>query len=604
MNLPGNTYYNNAPMYYDVFHQTSGNQGRWDVDGAQDIPSLVDATGAPIPTPIGNGQYSTKAWCGFTRDFSAGNYSLTYDGTGTISFPGNEVKILDFKQTKLADGTVRNTATIRLPGPVTNNGPTDNSWLQVVATFPVTNIQLLSPPEFKVTNSVFRSDFFEIIRPFTTFRFMDAFRTNGNPTQNWSERTVPSAGSRGGTKQGMAYEDAIDIIKVTKKAGWLNVPALATDDYVCRMARLLVLGELGPSSPDAPCNPSAPPTGPFASQHLDASDTIYVEFSNEVWNYGFQQTQDFLCMANLGQFGYDCSQFTGPTSKIAAAALANNSMGWETTTDNKWGRAQQLMFVMAKRVVDIFRTVVSVATSKPTLHTLMNVQFVYPNCYYYAYPFFEKNYGPFGDSFEYYAVAPYFDIDNDTFSGSVDDIFNDLNNYILSSDSTDAGNIVNGIKKVLPFAANLKAKVVAYEGGQGLSGSVNENNKVAAQADPRMYTATQKYLNIWQSMFGNDALFNYFTLAGSYGQYGSWGSIYAFNEHGSQKYDAILSLVATPGDANLDGVVNNLDCAILKMYWQKTNVWWRDADFNHDNIVNNLDLNIMNSHSSPNMCSA
>jgi len=79
-------------------------------------------------------------------------------------------------------------------------------------------------------------------------------------------------------------------------------------------------------------------------------------------------------------------------------------------------------------------------------------------------------------------------------------------------------------------------------------------------------------------------------------------------EHGSQKYDAVISLISTPGDANLDGTVNNLDCDILKKNYVKNGIsvakplWWRDADFNHDGVVNKLDLDIMNAHSSPNMC--
>jgi len=185
----------------------------------------------------------------------------------------------------------------------------------------------------------------------------------------------------------------------------------------------------------------------------------------------------------------------------------------------------------------------------------------------------------------------------------VDEIFSDIDNNILSSGSSDPNNIEKGINQVIPFAANLKAKVVAYEGGQGLNGNTNVNNKVAAQADPRMYTATQNYFQIWEKLVGSDNLFNYYSLAGSYGQYGAWGSLFSLSEHGSQKYDAMVSMIAIPGDANLDGVVNSMDCDILKMNYQKTKVWWRDADFNHDGIVNNLDVTIMNAHSSPNMCS-
>jgi len=99
----------------------------------------------------------------------------------------------------------------------------------------------------------------------------------------------------------------------------------------------------------------------------------------------------------------------------------------------------------------------------------------------------------FSDIFEFYAIAPYFNIDNDTFSGTVDDIFKNFDQQILSvSDTSDPNSILGGINLVVPFAKNLGAKVVAYEGGQGLNGDKNQAQKIAAQADPRMYTETKK----------------------------------------------------------------------------------------------------------------
>ncbi|MCC6682088.1 MAG: TIGR03790 family protein [Phycisphaeraceae bacterium] len=49
----------------------------------------------------------------------------------------------------------------------------------------------------------------------------------------------------------------------------------------------------------------------------------------------------------------------------------------------------------------------------------------------------------------------------------------------------------------------------------------------------------------------------------------------------------------TPGDANLDDVVNLYDLQTLGDHWQQTGASWREGDFNNDGIVNQADLQIL-----------
>ena len=64
---------------------------------------------------------------------------------------------------------------------------------------------------------------------------------------------------------GAALELAAQMLADTKSAaGWFNVPFLASDDYVLQMATLL-------------------------KAHVPADRKIYIEYSNEIWNYGFIQ---------------------------------------------------------------------------------------------------------------------------------------------------------------------------------------------------------------------------------------------------------------------------------------------------------------------------
>ena len=50
------------------------------------------------------------------------------------------------------------------------------------------------------------------------------------------------------------------------------------------------------------------------------------------------------------------------------------------------------------------------------------------------------------------------------------------------------------------------------------------------------------------------------------------------------------------GDANLDGVVDNLDLTILSTNWQQSGMEWGDADFNGDGTVDDLDLTALASN--------
>ncbi len=77
---------------------------------------------------------------------------------------------------------------------------------------------------------------------------------------------------------------------------------------------------------------------------------------------------------------------------------------------------------------------------------------------------------------------------------------------------------------------------------------------------------------------------------------------------GSVASDSLWSLVrletgqhviapnAVPGDANNDGIVNNVDATILAANWQGTGKTLSEGDFNGDGIVNDADATILASN--------
>jgi hypothetical protein len=109
-------------------------------------------------------------------------------------------------------------------------------------------------------------------------RFMDWGPTNGAKIVNWSER-VPKTGDQTGysvplfagdgsseTGEGVAYEWQIDLANRANADFWVNVPHAASDDFVLQLAKLV-------------------------NANLNSGKKVYVEYSNEVWNYGFYQNK-------------------------------------------------------------------------------------------------------------------------------------------------------------------------------------------------------------------------------------------------------------------------------------------------------------------------
>jgi hypothetical protein len=330
-----------------------------------------------------------------------------------------------------------------------------------------------------------------------------------------------------------------------------------------------------------------------------------VEFTNEIWNWGFEQVEDVYCMTwGVPSTGHPACPITAPTSLIGQAALANTSLPWNN--GNTWAKGGEFAMVLTKRDNDIFKAVFG--TRAGQVMTVMNVQSAYAAEADDGFTFMKNAYGPVSGYMDAMAVAPYFGIANDTYAYTLDGLFADLGGVLLPVNPDGSGNsIYQWIKSDVAEATKFGLPLIAYEGGEGLSGSSNataEANEIAAQADPRMFALTQQYLGVWDSLVGRSSLFNYYNLADAYGTYGMWGGLVNSTDPGSQKFDALLGLILIPGDANMDGSVDQSDCAILRANYGKTGMWWSEGDFNHDGAVNAADLAILNAHISGAQCAA
>lgn len=125
--------------------------------------------------------------------------------------------------------------------------------------------------------------FVTYLAPYKMIRTMDLTATNNSEVSTWAQRAQPNREQR--FAGSMAWEDAISIANQTDRDLWLNLPALANDDYVTQFAQLFAAG-------------------------LEPGREVIVEFSNETWNGGMFRQYHQSSAAATARGGFDPNEFT------------------------------------------------------------------------------------------------------------------------------------------------------------------------------------------------------------------------------------------------------------------------------------------------------
>lgn len=114
-------------------------------------------------------------------------------------------------------------------------------------------------------NPIFPALFLERLAPFKTIRFMCWQNTNGCTLAHWKDR-VTTHSARQNDLRGCAVEYMVDLCNTLNADPWFCMPHLADEDYIRQFATLV-------------------------KNTLKKDRKIYVEWSNEVWNFMFAQTK-------------------------------------------------------------------------------------------------------------------------------------------------------------------------------------------------------------------------------------------------------------------------------------------------------------------------
>lgn len=362
-----------------------------------------------------------------------------------------------------------------------------------------TNVHLYRPGYPSDGSQVFATPFLNALGKVGVVRMMDWTATNQNLTQHWSQRTTPYQSAKpgpsytgpGGTKwsssdSGVALEHQIQLCNALHSDCWINIPVVADDDYVKKIAQALRYGTDGTnpyvSHQDNPVFPS-----------LDPNLRVYVEYANEIWNSagGFES---FYAIKDI------------------VGSLPGNHELNKPAEDNVYARMWRYPAYRLAFISDVFRIVYGDASMmnrvRPVLMTqqgnaqaTLEIALNWLDAYAKRQTLVRSV-----DSYLYGAGGSgYYNVNNEPADKT------DVNGYFAAGNYPATQNVLGmGVDAV--WAANFGLKRVAYEGGPSLDAYTRDVDARAINADARMQDMIVKTHNAWSANGGD--LLVYYTLVG------------------------------------------------------------------------------------------
>ena len=297
---------------------------------------------------------------------------------------------------------------------------------------------------------------------------MDWGETNGSELATWADRPLP--GDVRYTRNGVPYEVMIELANELKVDPWFCVPHLADDEFVRNLAELV-------------------------RDTLDPALKVYVEHSNEVWNYQFAQTK----YAERRGVELGLSENKGQARLFYHAKRSGEIFEiWDEVFGDDAGRV---------------RGVLAAQSANPWVgEQLLNDPAVVrrADCLAIA-PYFGHELGKPDTAAEVAGLS------DDAFFARVDEL------------------VEAGAEKIAAYSKLADAhglELVAYEGGQHLAGNRGAENDdtltarlIAANRHSRMADAYRRHFQIWAENGGG--LYCVFSSVTAPSKWGSWGLLEA-----------------------------------------------------------------------------
>lgn len=387
----------------------------------------------------------------------------------------------------------------------------------------VKNIKIMKPG-LSFSAPTFSQRFLSHLQRFDCLRFMDWHETNNNGDSLYANRTKKIAPSQQ-TPNGAAWEYVIELANTLQKDVWINIPHRADNGYITSLARLL-------------------------RDSLQPGLKIYVEYSNELWNGQFSQTQWIS------------------EKSIAEGNKTGSKINFDNVNDQFTWRSRYVA-LRSKEISDLFKAAFGAAELNNRFRVVLPQQFGFFDFTVRGVDFINAFFGKPSNFFYALAVAPYFATNElDAVNAAA------TKNMILSELNKQSNRIFQTLNNSMDMwaarAAFYNLKLVAYEGGPDMFGGNNIASKIAANRDSVMRTICIKYLTRWYN-YGFTGLFNWYSAgAADYNTpFGSWAITETFDS--SQKLKAIDSVhkFLTPGINAGQAVTGNIDPRRFTGYGQQ-----------------------------------
>ncbi len=324
--------------------------------------------------------------------------------------------------------------------------------LDLIATSPADRVRDLDCRLTTDTpNAVYAAQLLDYLRPFGVLRFLDWSNANGNPAAvTWATRGQPRGLSIGGS-DGIALEHQIGLANAVAASPWFTVPLNADADYQRRMAQMV-------------------------HDHIPAGRPVYVELSNETWNYQFDQSHQLQ-------------------KEGVAARLSNNPF-------------QAAQYRYAQRIIDMMAVWSEVYADRPAdLVRVVGTQAGNP---WVGEIIMDWQGGRLRSSVDAIAIAPYFTVS----LASGGDVMTRLGEAARSQIAREA-------TAYATLAKRTGKRLIAYEAGQHLIDPARLDAMKAANRDPRMEGIYRDYIAAWQAVSG-DLMVMYAATSPITGS-GAWG---------------------------------------------------------------------------------
>jgi hypothetical protein len=474
-----------------------------------------------------------------------GTYRLSFTGEADVSIGGGGAGA-NIQNVTYDSTSNRTTGIINI-----FSQDTENFWINFENTAGgVSNVKLMRPlfpgsAESYPDSVTFTNAFKNSVEPFSTIRFMQFTGTNFSRQKTWDDRrrhdyyTFNDEDIDGGDLA--SWECVINMANELNKNAWINVPRWVDDDYVRQLAILFRDGN------------------EFTNyQGLDENLYLYVEYSNEIWNYNQNEYRDSAVDVVLNDGDPENINFDN-------RSLEEASNGWIWAWRRPGARAVQISNIFR----EVFGDDAMMIHVRPVLcwQGVRHITSWSPLEYIEMTQVNPVNYYLYGGG-----GTTYYSPDMDTPGLTLDEYWESQSMNTDWWRDTWPDGLGKGSMMYNSFICNLYGiKRLAYEGGPNFDPGMPGNNDSVAElaySDPRMRDEIIEHHNAWMNWGGELSV--YYVLTNNY----LWGFMDNIYDTTHPKYQGILDLASSePPPVTIGNPVGTVDGNAFQLGYGS----WRDT---------------------------